>query len=168
MIVFAPKVPAIVGFVEHFFSCEECRRNFLERNRHIASKINTNRGKDVILWLWKEHNYVSARINRERSSSGKNVRQTFPGRELCASCYKSRGSNGLTNSLENKQDPEWDEDVVVRFLVATYCFDDTVLHCDTMTAPNYSDSVITVAFMLFFMGFVVLRYTGKRLNKKMH
>ena len=162
------QVAGILAFVEYFFTCEECRRNFMNQNSDVQSKIGTKHGRDVILWLWKEHNSVSERINKERSSSSENLRRTFPEWSICPSCHGSIKQDAVLTRLEAPRERIWDEDSVVRFLIATYCFDDTVLHCNAVTASGYGDYVITLAFMVFFVAFVVLRYTGKQLNKKMH
>ncbi|KAH9254089.1 hypothetical protein BASA81_007964 [Batrachochytrium salamandrivorans] len=89
---------ALHGFVRHFFSCLDCRDNFLLHNPEPFQPSPEN---EFAMWLWKEHNFVNRRLNRENA----NVQHFdgFPTREMCPSCYREGGE-------------EFDEQVVQRFL----------------------------------------------------
>lgn len=88
---------ALHGFVRHFFSCLDCRDNFL---LHNPEPFQPSPGSEFAMWLWREHNFVNRRLNRENA----NVQHFdgFPTREMCPSCYLGDG--------------EFDEQVVQRFL----------------------------------------------------
>lgn len=126
----------------------------MKRNREAASTLDLSNKKTVITWIWSEHNSVSSRISKERSSSKRNIRQPFPNEIQCSSCHTNNG---------------WNPDVVLRFLIATYCFDDQRLQC-TFSLPDtpFPHYLLSLAFLMIGVGLVMLRYFGKRLNKKMH
>jgi len=100
---------AIHGFVMHFFSCNECRENFLKHNpRPFKSEIAGDTFA-FAMWLWREHNFVSNRLNHEDEKEGIKrtaPREMFPPLEMCGRCRRIK-ENGLW---------EFDESVVVRYL----------------------------------------------------
>jgi hypothetical protein len=84
----------IHGFIYHFFSCSECRDNFLAKNPTPPS--SNDEEVDFPLWLWREHNSVNTRLGHPK----------FPSLEACTLCYDSHY--------------EFDEVVVRRFLISAY------------------------------------------------
>jgi hypothetical protein len=170
---------AIYGFVSHFFSCTECRDNFLRSNPDPATDVmgkaadaGVPPARALSMWLWAEHNAVTRRLGRQEAAeraahpelhrgAPARARAVFPSRDLCRACRDSPADpNGNSappaGSLRGKhvaRDMEylaaqfargspnapfreqadtvdaWSLDVVYAFLVHTYCFADSRLHC---------------------------------------
>lgn len=88
---------AMKGFVEHFFGCQECARHFLqmsENGKTIEREVKN--ADDAVLWLWKAHNVVNARLSGDISDDNVFPKERFPNRQHCSDCYNSRvaGSDG--------------------------------------------------------------------------
>ena len=105
-----PELPAahaiIHSFIDHFFSCSECRENFLKANPRPPHVERT--GPTFALWLWREHNSVNVRLGHPR----------FPLIEACRACYVTPTTPG--NS-------DFEESVVARFLASAYAFEPDVV-----------------------------------------
>lgn len=50
-------MPALRGFVHHFFQCEDCRSHFIGIVDSEAAQKASNR-RAVVMWLWSAHNEV--------------------------------------------------------------------------------------------------------------
>ena len=111
----------IHGFVRHFFGCLECRDNFLRKNPE-PPELPRGDAAALALWLWREHNAVSARLNVERaedralsSSAGTaaahyHAKVQFPPLDACEACYDKDGAVV--------------EPAVARYLAFAYGFDE--------------------------------------------
>jgi len=113
-------VHAISDYVRYFFSCNECRENFIASNPdpehdilRKAESLGVSQDRALVMWLWSEHNAVTRRLNhyilqsennadaaaspRERSRSRKKfkLRQVFPSPDQCRKCYFSPKSKRL-------------------------------------------------------------------------
>lgn len=80
----------ICSFVDHFFTCKECREHFLEFCSSARTKVTSRR--QLVLWLWNVHNVVNERVGKEETTVGvgdpKFVKQLWPPAALCKSCWK--------------------------------------------------------------------------------
>lgn len=108
---------AMRSFVEHFFGCEECRSHFLEMTAGWESEnIATRQG--AALWLWRMHNKVNERLEKEeRESRGAKgdpafPKQQWPPEQLCPPSQCRHGDAAAPGP--------WNEDSVFRFLEAYY------------------------------------------------
>lgn len=108
---------AICDFVHNFFICEECRQHFFNMCSSVNSPFNTSR--DFALWLWSAHNKVNERLMKEEASVGtgdpKFPKIIWPPKQLCSSCYLSRGQGD-----DGTKRIDWDKDEVYRFLTNYY------------------------------------------------
>jgi len=112
-------------YIEHFFTCDECRRNFLEmydkgrfnREERLttdASGETIEDWKQLSLWLWEVHNDVNVRLLQEDFNVKKfkppsivqeqNAR--WPHSTECPKCWLDGGG--------------WDENQVFLFLIFHY------------------------------------------------
>ena len=77
----------LAGFVRNFFSCEFCRRHFVEMAITISQGGITHDG-DAVLWLWEAHNVVNKRLKGSISSDPVYPKIMFPSYKVCPFCYK--------------------------------------------------------------------------------
>ena len=109
-------------FIGEYFTCDECRVNFLkmydacefDRCNRLNENISLG-GKDewkqLPLWLWETHNDVNVRLHLERSeksvlSDADKMKVQWPSRDQCRDCWNGDGT--------------WNEDVVYKFLRSYY------------------------------------------------
>lgn len=76
----------LIAFITQFFECKDCRDHFIEMTTTIqvqedsGTDIGTSEAhltsltsrKEAVLWLWKAHNAVTARILKQESDEGAN------------------------------------------------------------------------------------------------
>ena len=142
---------AIHGFITHFFSCNECRENFLKHNpKPYKSEISGDEYA-FALWLWREHNYVSHRLNREDREDGRKfqVRAMFPTIEMCSTCHRS-GSSSSDDLVD------FDEGVIVRYLDYAYSgfpVEDELVFADIdeQTQKNENKEISVISILFFIM-----------------
>ena len=118
------------NYIEHFFSCTECREHFVsnyddcEKNRRCDrltdedTAASTADWKELAVWLWEVHNEVSVRLagqykkqnfwsrSERRMTPTDQIRAIWPNMENCFMCFEDDGT--------------WDEDQVFKFLERTY------------------------------------------------
>lgn len=97
---------AMEAYITNFFSCLECRKNFMKEiiNSPYEQGLTTN--KEVVLWLWELHNKVNKRLHGAVSEDPNIQKVQFPPQEFCKGCQNSQG--------------EWDKDKVFEYLVHRY------------------------------------------------
>jgi len=83
----------IKGMVKSLFGCSECRAHFVQAAESPAAKrVRTRR--DLVLWLWKQHNSVNDRLAKEPESAATTFlypKVQWPTVELCPSCRDGQG-----------------------------------------------------------------------------
>lgn len=95
----------MAGFLQRYFSCQTCRRHFVEAVEAksfglIAALAGGVRG--LALWWWRLHVSVSVRVARDGKC---NADMQWPPADVCGACWSSEGA---------------DEEHVVHWLVHTY------------------------------------------------
>lgn len=109
-------------YIANFFTCEECRRNFLQSfdacdhdrcSRLGSSTKDEHEWKQLALWLWETHNGVNVRLMKEKAQrEGRMVteederRAMWPSRLQCSTCWREDGT--------------WDDDTIFKFLRISY------------------------------------------------
>ncbi|KAL3918872.1 MAG: hypothetical protein SGPRY_005840 [Prymnesium sp.] len=83
---------SIVGFVIHFFGCEECATHFaaMAATREYAIRTMTERGgrERAALWLWHAHNLVNLRLAKEPADEFiEFAKEEWPTKAECSSCH---------------------------------------------------------------------------------
>jgi len=78
-------VEAIANYIKSFFGCRECASHF---GTMVTDDLDESVQSydDVILWLWKAHNKVNARLKGESSEDPQAPKIQFPDVETCVSC----------------------------------------------------------------------------------
>lgn len=94
---------AIRSYVAHFFSCRECASHFASMAKNIEAEVQTSH--DAVLWLWRAHNRVNARLAGDLSEDPLHPKRPFPPPELCGDC---------------REDGQWDEQRALGFLLRFY------------------------------------------------
>lgn len=83
-------LPAIVGYIKHFFTCSECVAHFVGMAETIAGTVTTK--NDSVLWLWNAHNTVNKRLAGEESEDPAHKKIPFPSKAACPSCRTTNGT----------------------------------------------------------------------------
>jgi thiol oxidase len=148
---------AIKGFVKHFFQCGECAEHFMQYHGNSAAADAVMTKRDAVLWLWRTHNEVNARLAKEEELAGTTdvlyPKQQWPLPEMCKGCRTSDG--------------EWDDDAIYSFLLKIYGVGDEVRASvwSTGSRLNGSHSRWTDAFLLCAgisaMVYIALRGSGQ-------
>ncbi|XP_077535933.1 sulfhydryl oxidase 2-like [Haemaphysalis longicornis] len=94
---------AIRSYVARFFSCRECASHFGSMAKDIESEVRTSH--DAVMWLWRAHNRVNARLAGDLSEDPLHPKRPFPPPALCEDC---------------REGSQWDEQRVVAFLLRFY------------------------------------------------
>lgn len=104
---------AMIGYVKHFFGCEDCVRHFLQfaEDGEAIEKEVTNKSSSI-LWLWKAHNKANVRLSGDVTDDKAFPKEVFPNRQHCSDCYNSRLGGNLW--------AEFDLEKVVAFLTELY------------------------------------------------
>jgi len=95
----------LIAFVSEFFECRDCRDHFVTMSNTVKVTDAATTGgpptifrtrKAAVLWLWRAHNAVSARILDQEASEGANpfksdqlhMKRLFPTVEQCPKCRR--------------------------------------------------------------------------------
>jgi len=133
----AEALPKYRFMVDHFLDCDVCTKHFVEsydnclfgRCEVLSGADEPARAKALLLWIWRVHNAVSARVVSEHPPKGEAIDRRWPTFHDCPGCWKSSVVNGrpapeLTfASQQNHQQPIYavfDESKVFGFLLFTY------------------------------------------------
>ncbi|XP_003744455.2 sulfhydryl oxidase 1 [Galendromus occidentalis] len=112
-------VLVIKDYVLNFFSCSECRSHFEKMAANIESElVNAN---ESVLWLWRSHNTVNARLKGDGTEDPARPKIQFPPMSLCPECH-----NG----------DKFNESNVLKFLGRFYSEQNLVQSADTRTSPD--------------------------------
>lgn len=102
---------AMVGYVKHFFGCQDCVRHFMQVAESLSRESVFDK-KSSILWLWRAHNKANLRLSGDITDDKAFPKEVFPNREHCSDCYTNRLGSDLWS--------EFDRDKVVEFLSYLY------------------------------------------------
>ncbi|KYM94477.1 PREDICTED: sulfhydryl oxidase 2-like [Cyphomyrmex costatus] len=96
---------AMHSYIGTFFGCADCAAHFLDMAD--KSKIFDVRSKDeAVLWLWKAHNQVNARLSGDYTEDPEHKKIQYPAAEHCPACRHVNNS--------------WNEEEVLRYLKVKY------------------------------------------------
>ncbi|XP_018678201.2 sulfhydryl oxidase 1 isoform X1 [Musa acuminata AAA Group] len=128
---------AICDFIQNFFVCDDCRRHFHEMSTSVSLPFNTTR--NLSMWLWRAHNKVNERLNKEEKALGTGdprfPKIIWPPKQLCRSCYVSSSRKRRSNMKIY-----WNEDEVYKFLVRYYGRTLASSHNDATLSSKYDES----------------------------
>jgi len=110
----------VAAYVKHFFQCSECAAHFTDMASGADAAAVATRS-DAVLWAWRAHNRVNARLAAtEAATPGDgdpaHPKAPWPPRALCPGCSApAPGPSGV---------PQWNEAAVADFLVRWYRAED--------------------------------------------
>ncbi|KAJ8300554.1 hypothetical protein KUTeg_022073, partial [Tegillarca granosa] len=78
---------SINGYMQNFFGCKECSKNFNKMASSLGDEVTNHR--DAVLWLWRAHNKANKRLHGDKSEDPKHPKIQFPPKSMCPSCYFS-------------------------------------------------------------------------------
>uniref|UniRef100_A0A914UPN3 Sulfhydryl oxidase n=1 Tax=Plectus sambesii TaxID=2011161 RepID=A0A914UPN3_9BILA len=84
-----PVLKTIRNWVDHFFSCRECRGHFILLTTKLYSmESKAKQPHDVFMYMWKVHNTVNARLKGSDTEDPQYPKYQFPAPFLCPQCSK--------------------------------------------------------------------------------
>jgi len=132
---------AMKGYVTNFFSCIECRNNFKREIEQIRFDGETNKNSAAMLWLWRLHNSVNARLhNNSRSEDMDHPKVQFPINQQCPGCHKTTRTS---KKFPKAGMDTWDEARVVSYLVERYSVQNLLLDYLPEIPPQIYDYYVT-------------------------
>lgn len=72
-------------YIDNFFSCSYCRQHFLYMTANATNEIKSN--SEAVLYLWKRHNNVNARLRYDDSADPEHPKVQYPPKASCPKCY---------------------------------------------------------------------------------
>lgn len=110
----------IRDFIDYFFGCRYCRDHFMHMAKSIHEEVSDH--NDGIIWLWKSHNRVNARLQKDISSDPAYPKIQFPPEEMCAECQKITDAQNtiMTDPGYGVSKINWNRRVVLEFLKEHY------------------------------------------------
>jgi hypothetical protein len=170
-LVFSPiaAADAIRDYIEEFFNCAVCKKNFIETYDNCDNNRRCDRltedteeasiadWKELPLWLWEVHNEVSVRIvqeektrsmarleisGRPRKSPKPLIAVVWPNIETCFLCFHDDGT--------------WDEGEVFAYLESTYWPDSELDPKSERLIRYHSDDSQGLGLFLWVFMFMVL------------
>ncbi|KJH40058.1 Erv1 / Alr family protein [Dictyocaulus viviparus] len=86
------------NFIFRFLSCDECAKNFdHESKKYKLTQVSSR--EEMVLWFWRFHNRVNARLSGTLSEDPMFPKRQFPPSTLCAQCYDASGAFDDTQVL---------------------------------------------------------------------
>ncbi|XP_066583966.1 sulfhydryl oxidase 2 [Prorops nasuta] len=98
---------AMYGYIKNFFGCADCSQHFVsmsEKNKLFGVRS----GNENILWLWRAHNEVNARLSGDETEDPEHKKIQYPTDERCSNCKYENGT--------------WNERDVLRYLKHKYSY----------------------------------------------
>lgn len=115
---------AMHGYIKNFFGCADCSQHF--QQMAAANKIFDVQSLDEnILWLWRAHNEVNARLSGDSTEDPKHKKIQYPSTEHCPMCRHSNGS--------------WNEERVLEYLKKKYSYT-AINHYGSIDKEKVDDS----------------------------
>ncbi|XP_072746521.1 sulfhydryl oxidase 2 [Anoplolepis gracilipes] len=116
---------AMHGYIGTFFGCADCAVHFV--GMADKNKIFDTRTRDeAVLWLWRAHNEVNARLSGDATEDPKHKKIQYPAAEHCPTCKYVNGS--------------WNEEEVLQYLRTKYSY--SSIKYDGIS--NYDSDVSTI------------------------
>jgi len=94
---------AMMNYVKHFFSCQECAKHFMNMIKNGSSIENEVKSyKDAVLFLWSKHNEVNLRLQGDATDDPFYPKKLYPTPAFCPKCYTSAKGD----KQKDKPDPK--------------------------------------------------------------
>ena len=108
---------AMREYIRNFFGCTECAQHFVTMASDLENELIYPNSS--VLWLWKSHNKVNARLKGTYSESVRLPKRQFPTQEECTYCYRSVPEEANQKNATIYQ-TYFDETKVLQFLIEYY------------------------------------------------
>jgi len=107
-------------FINKFFGCAYCREHFKKMAKTIRAEVTSH--EDAIIWMWKSHNQVNARLKKDTSSDPVHPKIQFPPPSMCLECRSSADAENtiVTDPGFGVEKTNWNKRVVLEFLKEHY------------------------------------------------
>lgn len=164
---------AMLGYVKHFFGCQDCSKHFQElavkNDLHGVTELNSS-----VIWLWIAHNEVNKRLAGDASEDPEYPKLQFPDANLCSKCREGDKFNftEVLNYLRHMY-----SSINVRYIGS----DTKVLHDGLGTARSKRSTSwvvinrmdVSMCFILYLVCFgllvlIVRQFLRKGYKKKMY
>ncbi|KAF5832771.1 hypothetical protein DUNSADRAFT_11229 [Dunaliella salina] len=120
-------VEGVRAFGNHFFMCGVCQEHFTQIIASPGPLDAVHTREDSMLWAWRTHNQVNARLAAFESEAGSTSgadpmfpKIQFPDARMCPSCWKHATQGDASTSTAGGAGAEWDEGAVLVFLDSVY------------------------------------------------
>lgn len=118
---------AMHGYIGMFFGCADCAAHFVE----MADKnriFDTHSRDEGVLWLWRAHNEVNARLSGDATEDPEHKKIQYPAVEHCPACRYINGS--------------WNEEEVLKYLKTKYSYNS--IKYDVISGYNSNVGMINI------------------------
>ena len=117
---------AMREYIRNFFGCTECSMHFTKMSSMLENELTYPNSS--VLWLWRAHNRVNARLKGSRSEDPRLPKRQFPLYNECNECYRKQPPDDL-NLWKNstKYIEYYDETKILQFLVNFYSSERIIL-----------------------------------------
>ncbi|XP_027198139.2 sulfhydryl oxidase 1-like [Dermatophagoides pteronyssinus] len=121
-----PTLYAMREYIRNFFGCTECSMHFTKMSSMLENELTYPNSS--VLWLWRAHNRVNARLKGSRSEDPRLPKRQFPLYNECNECYRKQPPDDL-NLWKNstKYIEYYDETKILQFLVNFYASERIIL-----------------------------------------
>ena len=104
-------------FIVSFLGCRGCSGHFGNMSRHLREELP--HANSSVLWLWRAHNRVNARLKETASDVAVLAKRQFPTLQECFTCYRAMPKEAYFKNA-TRYEPYYEEGAVLHFLVAFY------------------------------------------------
>ncbi|KAM9858332.1 sulfhydryl oxidase 2 [Aulostomus maculatus] len=91
----APVLQVMRRYIRTFFGCQQCGHHF--EAAAVGSMNSVENREQQILWLWKQHNMVNARLAGSLSDDPMFPKAPWPSPALCPSCHEEKNGVHIWN-----------------------------------------------------------------------
>nr|XP_046909917.1 sulfhydryl oxidase 1-like [Dermatophagoides farinae] len=145
-----PTLYAMREYIRNFFGCTECSMHFTQMSKSLENELTYPNSS--VLWLWRAHNRVNARLKGSKSEDPRLPKRQFPTFNECPECYRKQPSTEKDSSIWKNATTYleyYDETKILPFLVNFYAaerivLDDTEFSDDNDQQPQQLDHPIII------------------------
>ena len=81
-------LPAMREFILNFFGCTDCAAHFRKESEGLEEALVHSNSS--VLWLWKTHNRVNARLAGDQTEDPFHRKVQFPPKTMCLQCHSHK------------------------------------------------------------------------------
>jgi len=126
----------IFDYVQHFFQCRHCAKNFILKVQSISQGTLPKKPKDIMMWLWRIHNMANVKLAGDITEDPSHPKSLWPSDISCPEC-RPHPWNIVSSQLNMMQTVDgvlWNYEATSNYLMNLYANDKIV--GNTMTGQN--------------------------------